>query len=94
MKVFEILRDDIKSVTAEQLIQRMKRFDWKFEYSEQVVDTAKCLREMELIENMAYQLWKKEPETAVQIWYEHSGSAPTDKTVVPSFIVRLQAQEK
>jgi hypothetical protein len=94
MKVFEILRDDIKSVTEEQIVERMQRFDWKYEFSDDVSRIATGLREMELIENMVYQFWKQNPEKAVSIWWEHSDGAPEDRTIVPSFILRLQAQEK
>lgn len=94
MKVFEILRDDVKSVTEEQIVERMQRFDWKYEFSDDVSRIAAGLREMELIENMVYQFWKQNPDKAVALWWEHSDGAPADRTIVPSFILRLQAQEK
>jgi hypothetical protein len=93
MKVFEILRDDVKSVTEQQVIDRMQAFDWKYEFSDDVTRIAWGGRELELIENMVYQLWKKNPDRAVQIWNEHCPMAPSDKAVAPSFIFRLQAQE-
>lgn len=94
MKVFEILRDDVKSVTEEQIVERMQRFDWKYEFSDDVSRIATGLREMELIENMVYQFWKQNPDKAVALWWENSDGAPADRTIVPSFILRLQAQEK
>lgn len=94
MKVFEILRDDVKSVTEEQIVERMQRFDWKYEFSDDVSRIATGLREMELIENMVYQFWKQNPDKAVALWWENSDGAPEDRTIVPSFILRLQAQEK
>jgi hypothetical protein len=94
MKVFEILRDDVKSGTEEQIVERMQRFDWKYEFSDDVSRIATGLREMELIENMVYQFWKQNPDKAVALWWEHSDAAPSDRTIVPSFILRLQAQQK
>jgi hypothetical protein len=94
MKVFEILRDDVKSVTEEQIIERMKRFDWKYEFSDDMSRVTSGLREMELIENMVYQFWKQNPNKAVKLWWDYSDGAPSDRTIVPSFILRLQAQEK
>jgi hypothetical protein len=94
MKVFEILRDDVKTVTEQEVIARMRAFNWSYEYDESFARQAWGARELELIENMVYQLWKNEPDRAVQIWNENVDTAPADKTVVPSFIFRLQAQEK
>lgn len=94
MKVFEILRDDVPLVTEEQVIDRMKSFDWKYEFSDDVSRITWGMRELEIIENMVYQLWKNNPEKAVQIWNEHSAASPSDKSVEPSFIFRLAEQEK
>ena len=93
MKVFELLRDDIKVVSEEQIVERMKRFDWKYEFSEDISRISWGNRELEIIENMIYQLWKSKPERATQLWNEHGQGTPADKTVVPSFIFRLEAQE-
>lgn len=92
MKVFEILRSDIPALTEEQIIGRLKTFDWKYEFSEDSRRVMKGERELEVLENIVYRLWKTNPDRAVQIWNEHSpGSARS--TTVPSFIFRLQAQE-
>lgn len=93
MKVFEILRRDVKCVTEEEIKERMSRFNWHYEFSEDVTKLAAGMRELELIENMIYQLWKTNPEKAIQLWNTLSPDSPADKTVVPSFIFRLQNQE-
>lgn len=95
MKVFEILRDDVRSVTAEQVEEKLKGFDWKYEYSDDVTRIAVGNRELELIENQVYRIWKESADVAVSMWWRHSpGGAPHgDATVVPSFILRLQEQE-
>ena len=93
MKVFELLRSDIKVVSEEQIVERMKRFDWKYEFAEDISRIAWGNRELEIIENMIYQMWKASPDKAVALWNEHGQGTPADKTVVPSFIFRLEAQE-
>ena len=72
MKVFEILRDDVKTVTEEEIVERLRRFDWKFEFSEDVSSITAGFLEMELIENMVYQFWKQNPDRAIALWWEHS----------------------
>jgi hypothetical protein len=94
MKVFEILRTDVVMVSEQQIIDRIKNFDWKYEFSEDISRLSWGQRELEIIENMVYQLWKKKPDAAVQIWNEHSLESTKDKTIVPSFILRLQSQDK
>lgn len=93
MKVFEILRDDVKAVTEQQVIDRMAGFDWKYEFSDDVSRITCGSRELELIENMVYRLWKMDPDRAVRVWNENCPDSPSDKTIAPSFIFRLQNQE-
>ena len=93
MKVFEILRNDVKVLTEQQVIDRMKRFDWMYEFSDNAAQLSAGNRELELIENMVYQLWKINPDKTVQLWNTHCPDTPTDKTIVPSFILRLKAQD-
>ena len=93
MKVFEILRDDIKSITEEQIESRLKAFNWKFEFSEDFSKIAVGTRELEALEKMIYEMWKSEPEKAIHLWWKYSDAAPSDKTIVPSFIYRLEALE-
>lgn len=92
MKVFEILSDNTKSVTEQDVIDRMKNFDWKYEFSDNVSRIAWGNRELELIENLVFGLWKQSPDRAVEIWNELSPASPTDKTIVPSFLLRLKNQ--
>lgn len=93
MKVFEILRNDVKQVNEAQVLERMKNFDWKYEFSDNVSRITWGNRELEIIENMVYQLWKKAPDRAVQIWNDNSGEGLQGNTITPSFILRLQSQE-
>lgn len=94
MKVFEVLRSDVTPVTEEQIINRLKGLDWRYEFSDDFRRIARGQREVEIVENMVYQLWKTKPDRAVQIWNENCPFVPEDKTVVPTFIFRLQAQEE
>jgi len=94
MKVFEILRNDTPAVTEQQIIDRLKSFDWKYEFSEDARRVEKGNRELEVLENMVYSLWKTSPEKAVKIWNENAPGFKGHTTVVPSFLFRLQQQEK
>lgn len=95
MKVFEILRNDVKSVTATQVEEKLKGFDWKYEFSDDVTRYAVGHRELELIENLVYRLWKTDEPAALNLWWKYSGGNPHgDVTIVPSFIIRLQEQDR
>ena len=91
MRVFEILRSDSVSWSEEELTSRLKKFDWSYEYR---IDQKKALRELELIENAVYNLWKANPDKAIKLWNENTPFSSIDKTITPSFIFRLQAQDK
>lgn len=93
MKVFEIFRNDVEEVSEQHIIDRIKKFDWKYEFSEDISKLAWGNRELELIENLVYKFWKKNPEQAVAIWNENSPESPQDKSITPSFILRLQSQD-
>ena len=94
MKVFEVLRNDVQPVTEEQVIARLKAFDWRYEFSDDFRRLAHGQREMEILENLVYRLWKQNPENAVHIWNEHCPYVPEDRDVTPSFIFRLQSQDE
>ncbi len=93
MKVFEILRNDITAITEQQIIDRLKAFDWKYEFSEDSRKVQKGEKELEILENLIYRLWKTSPEKAVKIWNENTPGFSGQTTIVPSFIFRLQSQE-
>ena len=95
MKVFELLRQDVIEVTEKQLVDRLKNFDWNYEFSESLTKQVTGSKELELIENLVYHFWKKDPNTAIQIWNKYSplGKLSEDNSI-PSFIFRLQAQDK
>lgn len=94
MKVFEILRDDVKQVTESQILERMSKFDWKYEFSDDITRITWGQRELELIENLVYQFWKTQPEKAISLWNKNSPEGLADTTIVPSFILRLKEQDK
>jgi hypothetical protein len=93
MKVFEILRPEIKPASKTQIVERMKKFDWKFEFSDDVGKIRDNLCELEVVENLVYQYWKKNPDEAVEMWWKYGEKAKFDRSVTPSFILRLKAQE-
>ena len=94
MKVFEILRNDVPPMTEEQVIARLKAFDWSYEFSDDFRRQAHGRREMEILENLVYRLWKQNPENAVRIWNEHCPYVSEDRNTTPSFIFSLQYQDE
>jgi hypothetical protein len=91
MKVFEVLRKDLDAISEEEIASRLSRFNWDYEFQPNL---RKNLKELEILENLVYQVWKKNPEKAVQLWNENTPYSQNDKTIVPSFIFRLQAQDE
>ncbi len=91
MKVFEVLRKDLTPLPEQELISRLSNFDWKYEFSTSSTEQLRGERELQLLENQVYQLWKQSPERALNLWEEYCPWAP--KGAVPSFIMRLEAQE-
>jgi CRISPR/Cas system-associated protein Csm6 len=92
MKVFEILRNDVKLVSEQQVAERLKNFDWKYEFSDDTSRMVRGEREMQVLENIVYQFWKTNPDKAVALWNKYQPGV-TNPDIVPSFIFRLQAQE-
>lgn len=92
MKLFEILQNDASDVTEENLITRLKNFDWKYEFAEDAGRQRRGGQAMNILENAVYKLWKKNPDLAIEIWnsYSPQGSPGT----VPSFILRLESQDR
>ena len=93
MKAFEILMKDVTAVDEKKIFDKMKNFDWKYEFSDNSHRIKKGEEDLQLIENMVYQLWKKKPDAAIRIWNEHAPGCQ-DKLATPSFIFRLAAQER
>lgn len=93
MRVFEILREDAGELNEAQITERLKSFNWKYEFSNNMEVFKRGQRELELLENQVFKLWKKNPSEAVRIWNTYSAEGSADKTVTPSFIFRLQAQD-
>lgn len=91
MKVFEVLQKDAVSLPEGELEERLSRFDWKYEFADSSYQRAKGQRELELLENQVYQLWKRQPERALELWQAHCPWSVVGAT--PSFIRRLEVQE-
>lgn len=94
MRVLEILRNEVREISEEQLIEKIKNFDWRSEFSEDFRKAALSRIEMQVIENQVFRLWKKNPSRAISIWNEYCPYAAGDNNVIPSFIYRLQHQEE
>jgi hypothetical protein len=92
MKLFEIL-NNVTIINDAQLIERLRKFDWQYEYSDDVYKINKCKNELSLLENSIYKLWKSNPDKAISIWNKYTYTGTTE-LVVPSFIFRLQSQEQ
>jgi hypothetical protein len=92
MRVFEILHQDIKQISEQEIAERIRKFDWKYEFSDDARRISRASRELELIENMVYQLWKKDEDSAIRVWNENAPGV-TDKKSIPSFIFRLESQD-
>jgi hypothetical protein len=93
MKVFEILYGTLPQVSEEDIANRLRNFDWKYEYSDDLTRVASGNKQLELLENMVYQLWKTEPEKAIRLWNANTPVATPDISVAPSFIYRLANQD-
>lgn len=93
MKVFEILRPDMPALSESQIINKLRSFNWKYEYLDSTFLKNRANDELAIIENAIYKLWKQDKQKAVSLWNTHSGTSPIDKTVTPSFILRLDAQD-
>lgn len=88
MKVFEILHD-----APDDLARRIRAFDWNCELTDDLSRFAASRKELGILENQVYQLWKIDPEAAVRAWNENVPHSTLDVTATPSFIFRLEAQE-
>ena len=93
MKVFEILYKHEIAISEEDVANRLKSFDWQYEFSPDLSKIAIGNKQLELLENMVYQIWKKDPVKAVTLWYANTPVGTSDASVVPSFILRLAAQD-
>ena len=94
MKVFELFKSASEEISENVIVEKLKNFDWKYEFSDDISRITWGLREMQLIENLIYKFYKSNPEKAVALWNNNSPEAPSDKSVIPSFIVRLEALDK
>ena len=93
MKVFEILRNDASPISEQEVVRRLRTFDWSYEFSGDTHRYRSGARQLELLENMVYELWKIDKDVAVRAWNDNAPDVQ-DKTATPSFIFRLEAQGK
>ena len=93
MKVSDIFRSNVDEVSEQNVIERIKKFDWKYQFSEDISRLPWGNRELQMIEALVYKFYKLQPEKAVAIWNEHSPESPQDKSITPSFILRLMEQD-
>jgi CRISPR/Cas system-associated protein Csm6 len=89
MKVFEILQT---KVNEETLTARLKGFDWKYEFADDVRRQNRGHQAMIQLEAMVYEFWKQNPERACELWVKHSPFGRPG--VTPSFILRLEQEGK
>lgn len=88
MKVFEILQP--QAVSEEVLAARLKGFDWKYEFSEDVRRQMRGHKQMAELEMMMFEFWKRNPDRAIELWAKYT---PYGKEgVTPSFIIRMESQ--
>lgn len=78
------------NVSEQQVIERLQGFDWAHDFSNDFVKIATGQREMRVIENLVYKLWKNDPDRAIEIWNTYCPYVSEDKNTIPSFIYRLQ----
>jgi len=93
MKVSEVLSTENPQVTEEQVLGRLTKIDWRYEFSDDFRRISSGQRDMEILENMVYEFWKTNPERAVELWNGHCPFVPADKTSTPVFILRRQLEE-
>lgn len=91
MKLFEVLQKNVTPLSEQELKARLADFDWKYEFATSSYHQQRGRRELELLENQVYSLWKQDPERAISLWQEYCPWAVAGS--VPSFILRLEAQE-
>lgn len=94
MKVSEILNGDLPVFNEEEIADKLRKFDWKYEFSDDLRRVAMGNKQLEILENQIYQLWKNNPDKAVHIWNVNSQQSHEDKTIIPSFILRRAAVEE
>jgi hypothetical protein len=95
MKVIDILpKGAAQNVNEEQLISKMKSVDWNYEFNTNLSKLAKASKEIDVIENLVYQLWKQKPDRAINIWNTFCPDTPNNEIVTPSFLMRFQALGK
>lgn len=94
MLVLEVLCKEVKPVSEQEVIKRLSAFDWGYEFADDFRRISNGQRELQIIENIVYQLWKINPDKAVQLWNEFCPYVCEDKMTTPSFIFKLQWQDQ
>lgn len=92
MKLFELFGTTAPIVTEELLIEKIKTFDWAYEYSESEWRQREGQKNLQELEEMMYAFWKEKPSEAVKLWNNTAPCGIRDSNVVPEFIVRMSRQ--
>ena len=93
MKLNDVIKDD-RQINEDQLINRIKSFNWNYEFDEDFSKILTGNSELTIIENQLYSLWKSKPGVALRIWKEHCPYAPENVNNLPCFILRRQFLEE
>lgn len=76
-----------------ELINNLKQFDWKHEWSSNDTYRQKQIKRLEQLEAAVFEMWKQEPTEAVKIWNSCTPCQTGSDEQVPSFIMRRQLLE-
>jgi len=86
MRLFEL---QSRPLTEETIAEKIRKADWMYEFSDDERRQERGRLEMERLESMVFEYWKKNPEKAVELWNTLSPVGARDKLTTPSFIVEL-----
>lgn len=90
MRVSDIFKE--QQIDESLVEARLKTFDWKYEFSDDLRRVERGQKEMAVLESMVFHFWKTNPEKAVSLWNKYF-PVKKQENVVPSFIRRLESQE-
>lgn len=91
MKVQDILQAPTQT-NDKNIEESLKKFNWRYEFSDDLSEIQKGTQKLALIENQIYNIWKKNPDKAIDLWNKYCPWS--QKSGTPIFLLRLEAQEK
>jgi hypothetical protein len=88
--------DDIfkNSHTEQDIASRLKSFNWNYEFSPDLSKIVAGNKQLSILESLVYDLWKRDPSSAIKLWNSNTPIGSNDDSIVPSFIMKRAAQEK